>query len=56
VTAPEYGRTGGNTESRRNRCVDGSVMGNSPATTRGVGVGEDWGKKAPDRRAPAGND
>jgi hypothetical protein len=31
---------------RRNRRVDGSAMGNSPVTTRGVGAVEDLGEKA----------
>jgi hypothetical protein len=56
ATAPGCGRTGGDTEARRNRRVDSSVTWNSPAMTRGVGAREDWGKKAPDRRVPTGND
>jgi hypothetical protein len=40
------GRTGGSIELIRNQCVDGSAMGNSPATTHGRGAGEDLGEKA----------
>jgi hypothetical protein len=38
---------GGGTEPRRNRCVDGSAIGNSPVMTRGVGAREDLGEDGP---------
>jgi hypothetical protein len=53
---PRCGCTGGSTEARRNRCVDGLVTGNSSVMTHDVGAREDWGKKAPDRRTQAGSD
>jgi hypothetical protein len=39
--------------ARRNRRVDGLVIGNSLATTRECGVGEDLGEERPDRWVPA---
>jgi hypothetical protein len=41
---------------RRNRRVDGSVMGNSPVTTRGIAAGVDLGEDGSCRRAPSISD
>jgi hypothetical protein len=41
---------------RWNRCVGGSAMGYSSATTRGRGAGEDLGEDGLDRWVPASGD
>jgi hypothetical protein len=55
VTDPGCRCMGGGTEARRNRHVDGSVTGNSPVKTLGIGVGEDLGEKNR-RRVPLVSD